>query len=75
MHIENLVYMINQIESFYRSEPDHAAAVEGIRNHVRRFWEPRMRKAIIAHLETGGAGLGELSAEAVKRLSEEAASV
>ena len=75
MHIENLVYMINQIESFYRSDPEQAVAVEGIRTHVRRFWEPRMRKAIIAHLETGGAGLGELSAMAVKLLAEEAAAV
>jgi len=75
MHIENLVYMINQIESFYRSEPIQADAVEGIRSHVRRFWEPRMRKAIIAHLQAGGAGLGELSALAVKQLAEEAATV
>jgi formate dehydrogenase subunit delta len=73
MHIENLVNMINKIETFYRSEPVQADAVEGIRNHVRRFWEPRMRKAIIAHLESGGAGLGELSAMAVKLLADEAA--
>jgi formate dehydrogenase subunit delta len=73
MHIENLVNMINKIEKFYRSEPVQADAVEGIRNHVRRFWEPRMRKAIIAHLESGGAGLGELSAMAVKLLADEAA--
>jgi formate dehydrogenase subunit delta len=71
MDIENLVYMINKIESFYRVEPVQADAVEGIRNHVRRFWEPRMRKAIIAHLEAGGSGLGELSAMAVKKLAEE----
>lgn len=73
MHIENLVYMINQIESFYRSDEVQADAVEGIRSHVRRFWEPRMRKAIIAHLEAGGAGLGELSTLAVKKLAEETA--
>lgn len=67
MNIEHLVKMANQIESFFRSSPDRETAVAGIESHIKRFWEPRMRKAIIAHVESGGQGLGELATAAVKR--------
>lgn len=69
MHIENLVQMVNQIESFFASEPDHALALEGIRGHIQRFWEPRMRRLIIAHAAAGGEGLAPLSLEAVRGLA------
>jgi formate dehydrogenase subunit delta len=64
---DNLVKMANQIEAFFRSEPDRDAAVAAIENHIKRFWEPRMRKAIIAHVESGGGGLGELAKAAIAR--------
>ncbi len=69
MHIENLVTMLNQIESFFATEPDHDLAVEGIRLHVQRFWEPRMRRLIIAHVAAGGEGLSPLAVEAIQRLA------
>jgi formate dehydrogenase subunit delta len=72
MHAERLVEMINQIEDYWTAEPDQAQAVEAIRRHVRQFWEPRMRQAILAHLEAGGAGLGDLSRQALQKLQEEA---
>jgi formate dehydrogenase subunit delta len=68
MHIENLVQMLNQIESFFAAESDHDLAVEGVRSHLARFWEPRMRRIIIAHVAAGGEGVGELAKEAVRRL-------
>lgn len=70
MNIEHLVKMANQIEDFFRSEPDHSAAIAGIENHLKRFWDPRMRKAIMQHVEEGGAGLGELAMAAVQRLAQ-----
>jgi formate dehydrogenase subunit delta len=66
----NLVKMANQIESFFRSEPDHDAAIAGIENHIKRFWDPRMRKAIIAHVESGGDGLGELAKAAIRKCAQ-----
>jgi formate dehydrogenase subunit delta len=65
---DHLVKMANQIEAFFRAETDRNVAVEGILNHIKRFWDPRMRKQIASHLHAGGLGLGELAAEAVKRL-------
>ncbi len=67
MTADHLVKMANQIESYFRSEPDRDAAVAGIENHICRFWEPRMRDAILAHVEAGGAGLGELAMAALKK--------
>jgi formate dehydrogenase subunit delta len=28
-----------------------------VSEHIRKFWDPRMRKQIFAHLDAGGAGL------------------
>jgi formate dehydrogenase subunit delta len=69
MNVERLVEMVNDIANFFHSEPDHAMAVAGIAGHLRKFWEPRMRKQILAHLEAGGHGLGDLAREGVEELS------
>lgn len=75
MHSENLVKMANDISRFFQSDPDPAAAVQGMVDHLRRFWEPRMRKAIIAHCREGGEGLTDLAKEAVRKLAAESASL
>jgi formate dehydrogenase subunit delta len=69
VNIERLVDMVNDIANFFHSEPDHAAAVAGIAGHLRKFWEPRMRKQIIAHLDGGGHGLNDLGREGVRELA------
>jgi formate dehydrogenase subunit delta len=67
--IERLVAMANDIANYFHAEPDHKLAVDGIVGHITRFWEPRMRKKIIAYLaERQGEGLNELAREAVARL-------
>ena len=68
MNIEHLVRMANDIGNFFKAEPDHAAAVNGVTTHLKRFWEPRMRKEIVAYVESGGAGLMDLVREAVLKL-------
>jgi formate dehydrogenase subunit delta len=69
MNIERLVDMVNDIAAFFHSEPDHAVAVTSIATHLRRFWEPRMRRQIIAHVEAGGHGLVALGREGVEELA------
>jgi len=54
--VAKLVYMANQIGKFFRSQGE-AASVAGTAEHIRKFWDPRMRAAILAHLAAGGAGL------------------
>ncbi len=73
MDIHHLVTMANQIADFFRtSSPDHAEAVKATAEHLRSFWEPRMRSDIIAHMtKTGGEGLNEVAREAVQMLESE----
>src|SRR5262249_31804178 len=67
MDSHRLVHMANQIGSFFQREPDHALALEGIAGHLKRFWEPRMRKQILTWLdEHNGEGLTDLVAEALR---------
>lgn len=61
--------MANDIAAFFDAEPDKAVAAEGVRFHIARFWEARMRRAIIAHVEGGGAGLTPTAAAAVRKLA------
>jgi formate dehydrogenase subunit delta len=70
MEIRHLVRMANEIARFYDSEPDRAEAVNGVLEHIQRFWDPRMRREIAAHLGGGGEGLSELARAAVGRLAE-----
>jgi formate dehydrogenase subunit delta len=51
MDVNNLVDMANRIGEFFESMPDHEEALTGIADHIRRFWEPRMRRAILATLD------------------------
>lgn len=62
-----MVHKANQIALFFASFP-REEAIERVADHLRRFWEPRMRRQIIGHVAQGGAGLHELALEAVRRL-------
>ena len=62
-----MVHMANQIALFFAAYP-HDEAVAGVADHLKKFWEPRMRKQIIEYVAQGGSGLHELALEAVKKL-------
>ena len=58
MDIHNLLHMANRIGQFFESMPDQEEASKEIASHLRKFWEPRMRRELLAHLDTNdGAGL------------------
>jgi formate dehydrogenase subunit delta len=67
MSHEKLVYMANQIGTFFRSQ-GAGKAPTAIAEHIQKFWEPRMRSAIFAHVDAGGAGLDPLVREAIEKL-------
>jgi formate dehydrogenase subunit delta len=70
MDIERLVAMANDIAAFFASEPDPQAAARQVENHLRRFWEPRMRIEICRHAGEGGVGLSPLALRGVQLLAE-----
>jgi formate dehydrogenase subunit delta len=63
-----LASMANQIGAFFRLQGE-AAAVAGIEDHLRKFWDPRMRSQIVDHLRAGGDGLEPNVRAAVARLA------
>jgi formate dehydrogenase subunit delta len=67
MSPEKLVYMANQIGKFFANQGEEKA-VRAIADHISKYWEPRMRAAIIAHLKAGGGGLDPSVARAVGTL-------
>lgn len=56
MSEDKLVYMANQIATFFGSKPEPEAAA-GVADHINKFWEPRMRAQLLQVLAEGGAGL------------------
>ena len=62
-----MVHMANQIALFFASYPKEEA-VASITNHLKMFWEPRMRRQIIEYVASGGHGLNDLVQESVKQL-------
>jgi formate dehydrogenase subunit delta len=69
MDAQRLIAMANDIAAFFDSEADKAVAAEGVRFHITRFWDPRMRREIVAHLRGGGAGLTATAKSAVALLT------
>jgi len=66
---KKLVYMANQIGKFFAHEPE-PQAVADIAAHLKKFWDPRMRRIIVAHLDAGGDGLDLHVRQAVEALRE-----
>ena len=64
MQTDKLVHMVNQIARAFAVEGE-ARAIAATAEHLRLFWDPRMRREILAHLEAGGAGLDEVSRAAL----------
>ena len=71
MTTERMLTMANQIADFFRSFP-HEEAVGGVAQHFRQFWDPRMRRKLLEHLDAGGAGFDPLVREAAARLRQPA---
>lgn len=69
MDNSNLIKMANNIGAFFKSEPDRELAIQGVEQHIRNSWEPRMRKQIVEYTQQGGNELLDIVAEAVGRLA------
>jgi formate dehydrogenase subunit delta len=66
---QKLVSMANQIGRFFAQQPK-AEAVASIEDHLRKFWDPRMRARILAHLAQGGEGLEGLPRLAIEQMAK-----
>jgi formate dehydrogenase subunit delta len=68
MNNDNLIRMVNRIGSFFAAMPNRDEAMHDIAQHVRRFWEPRMRQQLFEHIDTHhGEGIDALVMDALLR--------
>ena len=56
MNTEHLVKMANQIGSFFSTMPDREQAIADLASHLKRFWEPRMRRRFHELVDCGAEG-------------------
>jgi formate dehydrogenase subunit delta len=71
MDEQNLIDMANRIGDFFESMPDHEEAMAGVADHIRRFWEPRMRRQLLIAMDEGRAdAMTAFTREAVTRHRE-----
>jgi formate dehydrogenase subunit delta len=66
---DKLVYMANQIATFFESQGQEKA-VAGTADHIKKFWDPRMRTQIVTHIKAGGGGLDPVARKAIEQLPE-----
>ena len=64
--------MANDIGAFFDADPDKVEASKGVASHLKRFWDPRMRRQIVEHYNSGGGGLKDVTRAAVALLADEA---
>ena len=72
MEVERLVKMANNIGSFFEAEPDQAKGIKGVADHLKSFWDPRMRRQILAYLDSDqGAGLNPIVLQALSKYRDD----
>jgi formate dehydrogenase subunit delta len=70
MNIDLLIKMTNEIGAYFAAEPDTEQAARDVAAHLRRYWDPRMRRQMITYYqERQGAGLSDLALRGVGLLA------
>jgi formate dehydrogenase subunit delta len=69
-NVDHMVKMVNEISAFWAAEaPEPGAAAASVATHLTRYWDPRMRRQIVAHYHAGGGGLSDIGRAAVAILA------
>lgn len=66
-----LIRMANQIATFFASQPGQTQ-VNGVAEHLHKFWEPRMLNQLYALIDGGAEGLSPMVIEAARLLRAKA---
>ena len=69
MNIDLLIKMANEIGDFFAGASEPQQAARDVANHLKRYWEPRMHRQMLAYYEQRqGAGLSDVAKDAVSLL-------
>ena len=69
MRHDELVRSINQICAYFDAYPD-ADAVDGVAEHLQKFWDPSMRRELLAARQELAQSLSPLAQRALERLAD-----
>jgi formate dehydrogenase subunit delta len=56
LDVERILELATDIGNFFAPYPEERA-IEGVRNHLRSYWDPRMREALARILSSNEHGL------------------
>jgi formate dehydrogenase subunit delta len=56
MDIHRLITMANETGSFFEALSDRPQASDEIARHLKRFWDPGMRQALLQYVDSQGGG-------------------
>ncbi len=59
MNIEPLIPMANRIGEFFETMRNREQSLQEIANHIRSFWDPRMRISLLNFIATHPDGKGQ----------------
>ena len=66
---EHIVQMANDIGNFFLGETNRQLALDGISNHINKFWTRRMRQKLKEYVDNGGTELDELPRAALVQVT------
>jgi formate dehydrogenase subunit delta len=67
MNNDNLIHMANQIGVFFESMPDRHQAEQDLATHLKKFWDPRMRRAFLELIDgSSGEQISDIVRTAVR---------
>jgi formate dehydrogenase subunit delta len=70
MDVEKLARMANQIAANFSYGAEKTKEAAGVADHLRRFWSPSMRVALVDAHRRNAVDLTELAALALEELPE-----
>ena len=68
--IEKLARMANQIGDYFAPMPE-AEGAEGVANHIRRYWTPKMIRELKSAAMGGHLGLNAVASRGLAAISED----
>ena len=70
MKDEDMIRMANQIAAYFVAYGDDEG-IAGTAEHIKLYWEPRMRAQLFKYLaDTGGKGLAPMALAAAQKLDK-----
>jgi len=68
MSPDKLRYQVNQIATFFASQPE-AEQVEGVADHINKFWDPRMRAQLFEITDQSTEGVKPMVVAALEKVN------